>query len=83
MNILQFKNELNFEFSDDNDLMQKLRKFYEQHDISFAASDEDYIKQTEGFLFNPNRLNVMISRAKTKVIIFASEIIWKGISFSI
>lgn len=28
MDILQFKNELNFEFTDDNDLMQKLRKFY-------------------------------------------------------
>lgn len=41
--------------------------------ITFAASNEDYIKQTEDFLFNPNRLNVMISRAKTKVIIFASE----------
>ena len=28
MDILQFKNELNFEFTDDKDLMQKLRKFY-------------------------------------------------------
>ena len=41
--------------------------------ITFATSDNCYIKQIESFLFNPNRLNVMISRAKTKVIIFASE----------
>lgn len=48
--------------------------------ITFAASDEDYIKQTEGFLFNPNRLNVMISRAKTKVIILASQPIQKHLN---
>lgn len=41
--------------------------------ISFAASDENYIEELRGFLFNPNRLNVMISRAKTKVIIFCSQ----------
>ena len=28
MDIIQFKNKLNFEITDDNDLMQKLRKFY-------------------------------------------------------
>ena len=41
--------------------------------ISFASSDENYIEELRGFLFNPNRLNVMISRAKTKVIIFCSQ----------
>ena len=34
MDILQFKNELNFEFTDDNDLMQKLRKFYTADDYT-------------------------------------------------
>ena len=43
--------------------------------LTFAASDENYIKETHEFIFNPNRLNVMISRARTKVIVFASEII--------
>lgn len=43
--------------------------------LTFASSDATYIKDTHDFLFNPNRLNVMISRAKTKVIIFASEIV--------
>ena len=39
--------------------------------LSFASSDEQYIESMRGFLFNPNRLNVMISRAKTKVVVFA------------
>ena len=41
--------------------------------ISFVSSDENYIKDIYRFLFNPNRLNVMISRAKTKVIFFCSQ----------
>ena len=45
--------------------------------ISFAASDENYIEELHEFLFNPNRLNVMISRAKTKVIFFCSQEIQK------
>lgn len=45
--------------------------------LTFAASDNNYIKDLHAFLFNPNRLNVMISRAKTKVIIIGCEIIQK------
>lgn len=41
--------------------------------ITFASSDETYIREIHSFLFNPNRLNVMISRAKTKVIILGCE----------
>lgn len=41
--------------------------------LSFAASDENYINEVRGFLFNPNRLNVMISRAKTKVVIVGND----------
>lgn len=41
--------------------------------LTFASSDESYIKDVHDFLFNPNRLNVMISRAKTKVVIFGCK----------
>lgn len=40
--------------------------------ISFASSDENYIEDVRSFLFNRHRLNVMISRAKTKVVFFCS-----------
>lgn len=43
--------------------------------LSFASTDISYINGVFGFIFNHNRLNVMISRAKTKVIVFAGEII--------
>lgn len=45
--------------------------------LTFASNDESYIKVMHDFLFNPNRLNVMISRAKTKVVIFGSESVQK------
>ncbi len=41
--------------------------------VSYATNDADYISQLSDFLFSPNRLNVSISRARTKVIIFASN----------
>lgn len=43
--------------------------------LTFASSDKKYINTIRDFLFNPNRLNVMISRAKTKVVIIASEVV--------
>ena len=43
--------------------------------LTFASSDIDYIRGVYGFLFDHNRLNVMISRAKTKVVIFACKYI--------
>lgn len=41
--------------------------------LTFASSDINYINEVRNFLFNRNRLNVMISRAKTQVVIFGSE----------
>lgn len=41
--------------------------------ISFAATNKEWIQGMKSFIFNPNRLNVMISRAKRKVLLFESE----------
>ena len=41
--------------------------------LSFSVSDSAYYSQIKEFLLNRNRLNVMISRAKTKVLILASQ----------
>lgn len=41
--------------------------------ISFVASNPQYVRDQLEFLLNPNRLNVMISRAKTRVIMLVSD----------
>jgi superfamily I DNA and/or RNA helicase len=41
--------------------------------ISMCTTDPEYASETASFIFSPNRLNVAISRARTKVVIFASE----------
>ncbi len=43
--------------------------------LSFAVTSLSYYQKVKSFLLNRNRLNVMISRAKTKVIILKSDII--------
>ncbi len=43
--------------------------------ISFCSTNYSFICKNSDFLFSPNRLNVMISRAKSKVIIYASDAI--------
>lgn len=48
--------------------------------LSFAASDMAFINGCRDFIFNPNRLNVMISRAKKKVLIYASKGIAKELA---
>lgn len=41
--------------------------------ISMCTTDPEYASETASFIFSPNRLNVAVSRARTKVVIFASE----------
>ena len=43
--------------------------------ISMAVSYIDYLSTVEAFLYMPNRLNVMISRAKRKVVVIKSPIV--------
>ena len=47
--------------------------------LCFSVSSPQYFKTAKSFLFNPNRLNVMISRAKKKVVIIASDIVQKDL----
>ena len=49
--------------------------------ISFAVSSPAYFSASRAFLFNPNRLNVMISRAKKKVIVLASSCVQAAPAF--
>lgn len=48
--------------------------------LSFSVTDHEFYRQTMDFLLNRNRLNVMISRAKKKVVIVKSEIIQLGVT---
>ena len=41
--------------------------------ISAAASDPGFLAAVQDFLYHPARLNVMVSRAKVKVIVLASD----------
>ena len=41
--------------------------------ISMTSSDPMFINERKDFLFSPNRMNVALSRAKRKVVVFACE----------
>lgn len=43
--------------------------------LSFSVTDPDYYTKVKGFLEDRNRLNVMVSRAKEKVVILASGLV--------
>ena len=43
--------------------------------LSFSVTEPSYYQKVKSFLMNRNRLNVMISRAKTKVVILKSDMI--------
>jgi superfamily I DNA and/or RNA helicase len=47
--------------------------------ISICTTDPEYASETATFIFSPNRLNVAVSRARTKVVIFASESIFDAL----
>lgn len=46
--------------------------------ISFSVTSEKFYRNNEDFLLNRNRLNVMISRAKKKVLLVKSKLIELG-----
>jgi DNA replication ATP-dependent helicase Dna2 len=39
--------------------------------VSFCASEPDYISSIADFLYSPNRLNVAVSRARTKAVVIS------------
>ena len=45
--------------------------------ISATANDPDYVRGEADFLLDPNRLNVAISRMKKKLVIIASESVFR------
>lgn len=47
--------------------------------VSATASDPDYVRAESDFLLNPNRLNVAMSRMKQKLVIIASESVFRVI----
>jgi superfamily I DNA and/or RNA helicase len=47
--------------------------------ISMCTTDQEYASETASFIFSPNRLNVAVSRARTKVVIFASASILEAL----
>lgn len=47
--------------------------------LSFATDDEVYFRKQESFLLNHNRLNVMFSRATSKVVVVSSRMVRVGI----
>lgn len=50
---------------------------------SYVLGDTDIISEEEEFIYSPNRLNVMISRARFKAIVLASNELMMNISNSI
>lgn len=47
--------------------------------VSATASDPDYVRAESDFLLNPNRLNVAMSRMKEKLVVIASESVFRVI----
>lgn len=45
--------------------------------VSATASDPDFLSAEQDFILNPNRLNVALSRMKSKLIVIASESIFE------
>ena len=43
--------------------------------LSFATDDHRYFRAQKAFLMNPNRLNVMFSRATSKVVVVSSQLV--------
>lgn len=41
--------------------------------ISFCITSDDFFNEQRDFVLNRNRLNVMFSRAKTKVVLLGSD----------
>ena len=48
--------------------------------ISFSVDDELYLSSQKSFIMNPNRLNVMFSRATSKVVLICSDLVKEELS---
>ncbi len=71
---------LNLDFSEENTPLVDTVERLQGQDVrlivlSFAVNDYTYYSKVKSFLLNANRINVMISRAKEKVVILKSDMV--------
>ena len=71
---------LNLDFSEENTPLVDTVERLQGQDVrlivlSFAVNDYTYYSKIKSFLLNANRINVMISRAKEKVVILKSDMV--------
>ena len=51
--------------------------------VSLVCSEPEYAAREAAFYFSPNRLNVTLTRARTKLVIVASPLLFEALPFDL